>query len=143
MDQTLRAPWRAMIRYVVFGVGVAAALVLLSLVLGARPASAAEPSAATAQQTQPAQQRGLVGGVVGGLGSTVQGVASGVGNVVEGVVDPVRKAVAPVVPAAPTPAAPAPVAPAPAAAPVPVAPVPAAPTSAHSQPAPAAPAHTQ
>ncbi|MFS2075599.1 hypothetical protein [Curtobacterium sp. CT11-133] len=79
MDQPLRAPWRAMIRYVVFGVGIAAALVLLSLVLGARPAAAAPAPAQQTLQTHPSQQRGLVGGVVDGLGGTRQGRGGGGG----------------------------------------------------------------
>ncbi|PYY60544.1 hypothetical protein DEJ17_05050, partial [Curtobacterium sp. MCSS17_011] len=90
MDHPLRAPWRAALRIVLLGVGILAALVLLSLLVGARPASAATTSAV------PTEQRGLVGSVVDGVGGTVQGVTGEVGKVVGGVTDPVRKAVAPV-----------------------------------------------
>ncbi|MGN8051131.1 hypothetical protein ACTJKO_15730 [Curtobacterium sp. 22159] len=143
MDQALRAPWRAMIRYALFGVGIAAALVLLSLVLGSRPASAATltTSTQTQQQTPP-------GGLVRGVGDAVQGVTGGVGHVVESAVAPVRKVVAPPAPSAPVVASPKPAAPAPVAsapAPKPAAPAPSAPThavpSSPSSTAPATPAH--
>lgn len=125
MDHPLRAPWRAALRIVLLGVGTLAALVLLSLLLGARPASAATTSAV------PTEQRGLVGSVADGVGGTVQGVTGEVGKVVGGVTDPVRKAVAP---------APAPAAPAPAPAPAPVPAAPAAPAPAPAAPAPSSPA---
>ncbi|UYC80420.1 hypothetical protein [Curtobacterium poinsettiae] len=82
MDHPLRAPWRAALRIVLLGVGTLAALVLLSLLLGARPASAATTSAA------PSEQRGLVGSVVDGVGGTVQGATDEVGKVLGGVTDP-------------------------------------------------------
>ena len=126
MDNPLRAPWRAALRIVLLGVGTLAALVLLSLLLGARPASAATTAPAAAEQ------RGLVGNVVEGVGGTVQGVTGEVGKVVGGVTDPVRKAVVP------APAAPAPAPAAPALAAVPAAPAPAAPAPA--APAPSSPA---
>ena len=141
MDQPLRAPWRVVLRYALLGIGIAAALVLLTLLVGARPASAATAAASPSAQQQPAQ-RGLLGGVVHGVGDTVDGLSGGVGHVVEQAVAPVRKAVAPApVPAAPAPAASVPAAPAP----VPAAPAPAAPTPGHpaasapvaSRPAPA------
>ncbi|MFK4482708.1 hypothetical protein [Curtobacterium sp. AB7] len=139
MDTTSRAPWLAVLRIALVGVGTLAALVLLSLAFGVRPASAAEAASTPSAQTQ---QRGLVSGVVEGLGETVHDVSGGVGQVVGGVVDPVRTAVAPAPKPAPAPAPapvppkPAPAASAPAPAPVtPAAPAPAAPT-------PAAPATT-
>ncbi|ROP65524.1 hypothetical protein [Curtobacterium sp. PhB115] len=127
MDKALRAPWRAVLRIALLGIGTLAALVLLSLVFGARPASAS---------------------VVDELGKTVHGVTNGVGGVVGGVVDPVRNAVAPTpakpAPAAPAPAPAAPSAPAPAPAPAPAASAPAhapaAQPAAPAAPAPSSPA---
>ncbi|WP_248703624.1 hypothetical protein [Curtobacterium sp. MWU13-2055] len=141
MDTTSRAPWLAVLRIALLGVGTLAALVLLSLAFGARPASAAEAASTPPAQTQ---QRGLVSGVVDGLGETVHDVSGGVGQVVGGVVDPVRAAVSPAPKPAPAPAsAPAPAppkpAPAPAAAPAAPAPAPAPVAPAPAAPAPAAP----
>lgn len=140
MDTTSRAPWLTVLRIALLGVGTLAALVLLSLAFGVRPASAADAASAPPAQTQ---QRGLVTGAVDGLGETVHDVSGGVGRVVGGVVDPIRTVVAPAPALAPKPA---PAAPAPAAPVVPVpsagAPAPAAPAPVTSNPAiptPAAP----
>ncbi|WP_181436150.1 hypothetical protein [Curtobacterium sp. MCBD17_008] len=151
MDATMRAPWRTVLRWALMACGIVAAVVLLSIVLGARPAAAVGgPLLGSGAQTQAAPRPdGLVGGVVSGVGSAAQRVTSGVGDVVDRAVAPVRSAVpAPVPPAprpvAPAPAAPAPVAPAPVApaAPTPVASAPAAPAPAPVAPAPAAPVTT-
>ncbi|WIE71134.1 hypothetical protein [Curtobacterium sp. MCJR17_020] len=147
MDTTSRARRLAVLRIALLGVGTLAALVLLSLAFGARPASAAEAASTPPAQTQ---QRGLVSGVVDGLGETVHDVSGGVGQVVGGVVDPVRAAVVPAPKPAPAPAAPKsapapPSAPAPAPAPVapaPATPAPTAPTPAALATAPAVPATT-
>jgi hypothetical protein len=150
MDATMRAPWRSVLRWALMACGTVAAVVLLSVLFGARPAAAAGGSLlGTGPQTPVAPRSdGLVSGVVSGVGGAAQGVTSGVGDIVDRAVAPVRSAVpAPAVPA-PRPAAPAPVVPAPVvpapAAPAPAAPVPApapaAPAPAPAAPAPAAPA---
>ncbi|PZE85132.1 hypothetical protein [Curtobacterium sp. MCBD17_032] len=140
MDATMRAPWRAVLRWALIACGTGAAVVLLSVLLGARPAAAAGgPLLGAGSSTAVAPRSdGLVGGVVSGVGGAAQRVTSGVGDVVDRAVAPVRSAVpAPAAPALrPVAPAPAPVAPAPA----PVAPAPVAPAPAPVAPAPVAPA---
>ncbi|PYY35641.1 hypothetical protein, partial [Curtobacterium sp. MCPF17_046] len=80
MDASMRRPLRAVIRWALLGSGIAAAVVLLSLLLGARPAAAAEGKLLGVSPS----------GVTSSVGGAVQGVTGGVGQVLDSAVAPVR-----------------------------------------------------
>ncbi|PZM32986.1 hypothetical protein DEI90_14825, partial [Curtobacterium sp. MCBD17_031] len=102
MDKPLRAPRIALVRLALLGTVVAAAFVVLGLLLGAKPASAAETTPGTTSSHS----------LLGAVGNTVSGVVDGVGTAVQPVTRPAAPAPAPAAPApaapAPRPAAPAP-----------------------------------